>query len=440
MNICLLTFGCQMNRLDSELVRESLTAAGHNVTTGEDNADVILYNTCSVRDHAEQRVLSRMQQNVVRKKKHPHLLLGMLGCFAQRMGHLLLDKIPQLDLVIGTHQFTRIAEWIEQAAAGPVIAVEMCEEIGQGVRDAHARPTHNGWQGYVSIMRGCNNFCSYCIVPYVRGREVSRTIPSVLDEIRALEDKGVKEVTLLGQNVDAYGKDINSTLSELLNRVHDSISSIIRIRFVTSHPRDITETLIRTVNQLPKIAKHLHMPAQSGSTEILERMRRGYTRSEYDEKLKMIHELSPDMLVASDFIVGFSGETESHFAETLDLVKKAKFQNSFIFKYSPRPGTASASDYADDVPSAEKAKRNYALLAAQNEVNLERGKSLVGASLRILAEGRSTRDASRMIGRTGTNLICVFDASPNDDNLIGSEVDVKVVSYSALTLFCEKVK
>lgn len=438
MKFLIHTFGCQMNKLDSELVAEALISAGYEMTADEAEADVILYNTCSVRDNAEQRVLSRIMQLKPVKKLRPHLLIGLMGCFAQRQGAALLDKLPHLDLVCGTRQFPQIAALLERARSGPVVAVEEEQLTAPGARDAHERSLHMGMQAYVSVMRGCNNFCSYCIVPYVRGREESRPADAVVEEARSLAEKGARELILLGQNIDAYGKDIGSTLAALLRRVHEEVDGLRRIRFVTSHPRDITEELVRTMHELPRVTDYLHMPAQSGCDRILKAMNRGYTSAEYDQKLEMIHRLAPGTLIASDFIVGFPTETAEEFDTSVELVRRAKFQNSFIFKYSPRPGTRAAEKMADDVPDEEKQRRNHALLAAQEDVKSERSASLVGSVQEILVEGISPRDPNKLLGRTAGNLIAVYDKANTFEQEIGTLQRITVTRSTPLTLFGEK--
>ncbi|MCC8190074.1 MAG: MiaB/RimO family radical SAM methylthiotransferase, partial [Planctomycetes bacterium] len=284
--------------------------------------------------------------------------------------------------------------------------------------------------------------CSYCIVPDVRGREISRPPAAIAAEVRALALAGAREVTLLGQNIDAYGKSDGHSLAGLLRRIDREVgeeTGLVRLRFVTSHPRDITPELADTVASLPRVAPHFHMPAQSGSDAVLARMRRGYSRAMYEEKLAMIRDRVPDATVASDFIVGFPGESEADYLATRDLVAAADFQNCFIFKYSPRPGTPSARLFADDVPEAEKKRRNTDLLAVQELVNRRRGQLLVGKRLQVLAEGVSPRDSRRWTGRSAGNYICVFDAPPAGENLAGHLLELEVESASALTLFCRRL-
>ncbi len=429
-----------MNKLDSELVAEALTAAGWKMTADENEADAILYNTCSVRDNAEQRVLARIMQLKPVKKQRPGLVIGLMGCFAQRMGAKLFDQLPHLDLVCGTRKFPQIAALLESARSGPVVAIEEETLVAPGTLDAHGRSLHDGMQAYISIMRGCNNFCTYCIVPYVRGREESRPEDAIVTEARTLVEKGAKEIILLGQNVDAYGKDINSSLAKLLYRVHEEVEGIVRIRFVTSHPRDITEDLVRAMNDLPKVANYLHMPAQSGSTRMLKAMNRGYTREEYDRKLEMVYRLAPTALIASDFIVGFPTETDAEFQTSVELVRQARFQNSFVFKYSPRPGTVAERTMPDDVPEEVKLARNHELLAAQEEVKIKRTEELIDSVQEILVEGVSPRNAEKMLGRTASNLICVYDRTVHADNEIGTLQRIRVDRATPLTLFGSKVE
>ncbi len=439
----LVTFGCQMNKLDSELAAETLADAGHLVVDDESLADTVVFNTCSVRDHAEQRVLSRLAQLKPRRLADPDFRLGIMGCFAERDGEELLRKLPHLDFALGTRQFLRLPEVLERldrdkdkaGLFGPAGAES------PGIHQSHPRTRHEGIQGFVSVMRGCDNRCSYCIVPDVRGGEVSRPADEIAAEVRALALAGAREVTLLGQNIDAYGKHDNSSLAALL-RLIDATSGpetgLVRLRFVTSHPRDISRELVETVRDLPRVTAHFHMPAQSGSTRVLAAMRRGYTREEYDDKLAMIRDVLPDAGIASDFIVGFPGETEADYLATRELVETARFTNSYIFKYSPRPGTPSALTMEDDVPDVEKKRRNNDLLAVQNLVNANRGAGLVGRRFTVLAEGVSSRDARRWTGRTEQNMICVFDA-PEGDAMRGRLVEVEVESATPLTLFCRVV-
>ncbi len=442
--IFFITFGCQMNKLDSDLAAETAADAGHAIVGNEARADTIIFNTCAVRDHAEQRVLSRLAQLKARRLAEPDLRIGIMGCFSEREGESLLEKLPYLDFALGTRQFPKLAEVLDAIDVNP-------HKIGifggsggdrPGIGQPHPRQRHKGIHGFVAVMRGCDNYCSYCVVPYVRGGEISRPVEAIAREVRALARAGSREVTLLGQNIDAYGKHDGGSFAELLRQVDFELgpvkengAGLVRLRFLTSHPRDITRELVETVAALPRVSPHFHMPAQSGSDRILAAMRRGYTRAEYERKVAMIRDVIPHAGIASDFIVGFPGESEADYRDTRDLLEKAGFTNSYIFKYSPRPGTVAAAEMPDDIPPEVKKRRNNDLLAVQNRVNKRRGDSLIGKTLEIMVEGASSRDASRWTGRTADNLICVFPAPPKDEDWTGRLVKVAVESATALTLF-----
>lgn len=426
-----------MNKLDSELAAEALADAGHALVQTEAEADTIIFNTCSVRDHAEQRVLSRLAQLKDRRAANPDFRLGIIGCFAEREGASLLERLPWLDFALGTRQFLRLPQILDgPARKAGLFGPQAADSVSNVDTTSSPRARHTGIQGFVSVMRGCDNRCSYCIVPDVRGGEISRPADQVAAETAALARAGAREVTLLGQNIDAWGKHEGKHFAELLRAVDAAVppdTGLVRLRFVTSHPRDITRELVQTVRDLERVCPHFHMPAQSGSDRILAAMRRGYTRAQYDEKLAMIRDIIPHAEIASDFIVGFPGETNDDYLATEDLVRTAGFLNSYIFKYSPRPGTPSALTMTDDVPADEKKRRNNALLAVQNEVNLARRQRLVGSVQTVLAEGVSDRDPSRWVGRTDTNFICVFVPPP--DVAPGSLVRLTIEQASALALY-----
>ncbi len=429
------TFGCQMNKLDTELVEECLLDNGYELVRDEAQADIILFNTCSVREHAEERVLQRIRQ------LDPAKIIGILGCFAQRLGEKLFTLLPRhLNIICGTRVFANIAYMLDQALQGEKVCDISEDPIRTaGVLAAHNRLLHKGYSGYVSVIRGCNNFCSYCIVPYVRGREVSRPAEAVLAECRRLAAMGATEITLLGQNVDAYGKDTTGNLAELLRYIHDQLPEVLRWRFVTSHPRDVDLELVQALEELPRVCKHLHMPAQSGSTRVLEAMKRGYTREVYDQKLEMVHKYAPGTLLTSDFIVGFPTETEADFQATYDLFLQAEFQTTFIFKYSPRPGTYAADKLHDDVPEEVKRERNQELLRVQEQISSKRTASYVGQEVEVMVEGPTVRDAERYSGRTDTNMICIFDKPPLAEATIGKLLKLKVVGSTTLTLQAEVI-
>lgn len=425
------TFGCQMNKLDAELSLGLLQEEGYKIVDKVDDADVILFNTCSVRQHAEDKVYSYLGALKTLKKKHPDVIVGVLGCMAQKDGEAIFKRMPHVDLVCGTRMFSRLPELILKIRnhGSHVLAVDE-DQVVSVKRAVTYRP--NVYQAFVTVMRGCDNFCSYCIVPHVRGREISRTIDDVKEEVQALVSNGCKEITLLGQNINSYGKGLigNITLGNLLSELND-LDGLERIRFVTSHPADVSRDLIRTMSRLEKVCKYLHMPAQSGSDRILKAMRRGYTSGYYCELIHFARELIPQLTVASDFIVGFPGETEDDFQETLHLMEDIRFQNCFIFKYSPRTGTK-AAELKDDVPDDAKRSRNLKLLELQKRISLEENKKMIGKQARVLAEGVSKSDANRLSGRTGQNHIVVFRGSPD---LVGKLVDIVIKDVTDLTLY-----
>lgn len=426
---CIHTYGCQMNKLDSEIASSALRDAGYEIVDCDEEADVIIFNTCSVRDHAEHRVISNAGALKRLKKERPHVLIGIMGCMAQRLDVELMKRLPHIDLVCGTRMFPHIAELLERAATAPVVATEM---VGFNGELRHSSDRTSRHSAFVEIIRGCDNFCSYCIVPYVRGGEESRPPDEIEDEVRRLVDDGCVEITLLGQNVDSYGRTSKprSTLAELLYRL-DPIDGLERLRFVTSHPRFISSELIDAMNELSSPCEYLHMPAQSGSNSILKTMRRGYTRERYLDIIDMARDKSPDIGIASDFIVGFPGESESDFEDTADLMKRARFQNCFVFKYSPRPGTA-AAELTDDVPEEEKGRRLQTLLKIQESISAEENARYIGKTVEALVEGPSKSDSSRLSGRMRSNKIVIFPGGAED---AGKTVNVRIERATPLSLY-----
>jgi tRNA-2-methylthio-N6-dimethylallyladenosine synthase len=431
-------FGCQMNKLDAELALGALRRAGYEEVASPDEADVLLYNTCSVRAHAEERVYSNVGKLKSLKRRNPDLIIGILGCMAQKEGAKIFERLPHVDLVCGTREFPRIAELIELARrraglpAGGARRVLACAEDAtvSEAREISVRPSRS--RAFLGIMRGCDNYCAYCVVPYLRGPEISRPIQEVVDEAERLVADGCREITLLGQNVNSYGKSFrppSKALAGLLVRL-DKIAGLARVRFVTSHPKDMSRDALEAVRDLPTVCEHLHMPAQSGSDRVLAAMNRGYTARAYRDLVALARELVPGIAIASDFIVGFPGETEAEFEETAALLRDLRFQNSFIFKYSARPGTAAAK-LADDVPWEEKRRRNLALLDIQAAVNLGENRKFIGQEVEVLVEGPSRRDGSRLTGRLRTNQIAVFTGP---ESLAGELARVRVESATALTL------
>ena len=425
------TFGCQMNKLDAELSLGLLQEEGYKIVDKVDDANVILFNTCSVRQHAEDKVYSHLGALKTLKKRHPEVIVGVLGCMAQKDGEAIFKRMPHVDLVCGTRMFSRLPEMLLKIRnhGSHVLAIEE-DQIVNVKRAVTYRP--NFYQAFVTVMRGCDNYCSYCIVPYVRGREISRTIADVKEEAQSLVSNGCREVTLLGQNINSYGKGLrgNVTLGYLLTELNE-IDGLDRIRFVTSHPADMSRDLIRTISRLEKVCEYLHMPAQSGSDDILKRMRRGYTAGYYRDLISYARELIPHLTVASDFIVGFPGETEEDFQETVQLMEDIRFQNCFIFKYSPRTGTK-AAELKDDVPDKTKRARNMKLLELQKQISLEENKKIIGKEMQVLVEGASKSDPNRLSGRTRQNHIVVFNGS---QDLGGKLAGVVIHEVTDLTLF-----
>ncbi len=452
------TVGCQMNVLDSELVIGALRRLGYEVTDEPADAGLILFNTCSVREHAEEKVYSALGRVQHLKRKNPDTVVGVLGCMAQKDQELIRRRAPFVDLVVGTGQLARVPELVERVheTHQPQYALSLGRaEAGRHeveasfvsfdpARDAATRPTP--FQAFVRVQLGCDKFCTYCVVPSTRGPEQSRHPDHVLTEVRQLAAQGCKEVTLIGQTVNSYefdhGDGRRTRLSDLLARMHDT-PGLERIKFVTNFPKDMTDDLLDAVRELPKLMKYLHVPAQSGCDEVLKRMKRLYTAGFYHEMLARCREKVPGVAVSSDFIVGFCGETEESFAKTVELVRAARFKNSFIFKYSERPGTKAADRYPDDVPEAVKKRRNNDLLAVQNANSLADHRAQIGRTVEVLVEGPSKRGAShspglapgavkQLTGRAMTDHIVVFDGT---ERLTGQTVRVYVEDASAFTLY-----
>ena len=434
------TFGCQMNKLDTELSIGSLTKKGYSFAEDEKDADVILLNTCSVRDKAEHKVYSQLGSLRDQKEKNPELVLGVLGCMAQNEGDKIFKRMPHVNLVCGTRMFSKLPELLDEISGNNkrVLAID---ENGEVDFDRMVTQRRNQYNAFVSIMRGCDNYCSYCIVPYVRGREFSRSVTDIVNEVKNLADDGCKEITLLGQNVNSYGKGLNGkvTLATLLREL-DPIGGIERIHFITSHPKDMTKEILEAVGELPGVCEYLHMPAQSGSDRVLQKMKRQYTSSHYRGLVEMAKSIVPGIKIASDFIVGFPGETEEDFQDTVNLLKDVRCQNSFIFKYSPRTGTA-ARELIDDILEETKKSRNHILLESQKKISTEENRKMHGKSVEVLVEGESKSDADRLVGRTRQNQIVAFsppveiDQAGVSSTLPGTFINVEIVDSTDLTLF-----
>jgi tRNA-2-methylthio-N6-dimethylallyladenosine synthase len=437
----IVTFGCQMNKLDSEFLHGAMQGAGFLPSSDPSGADIILYNTCSVREQAEHRVFSHLGTWRERAETDPGFVLGVIGCMAQRLGEEIKVRFPFVKLVCGTRQFSSVPTYVRRILDTGEDIVSTEDAPLEFRRDPKARGDHH--HAYVSIMRGCDNYCSYCIVPYVRGREVSRPMDEIVSEVRSLADDGVVEVTLLGQNVNSYGKssscgDGSPKLGDLLREIND-VESLRRIRFITSHPKDMSDDILKAVRDLDRVCEHIHMPAQSGSDSILRAMNRGYTAAEYRDIVEKARNMIPGVQFSSDFIVGFPGETDEDFEHTLSLLEWGRFQQSYIFRYSPRPQT-SASKWEDDVPDEVKRERQQVMLSAQEEVDRERRKSLVGEVLPVLCSGENTthKEEGRFRGRTRHNDIVIFK-SPGGGLEPGDICDVKIKSATRLTLFGEVI-
>ncbi len=403
------TVGCQMNMLDSELVVAALRKQGYELTDSPKRADTILFNTCSVRQHAEDKIYSALGRLKHAKEHNPQKIIGVIGCMAQKDQQLIFHRAPYVDLIVGPGQLHQIPRLLDEVASGSGPRMEVSlgrkegnrDEIERSFesydpdRDPEMRPTP--YQAFVRIQIGCDKFCTYCIVPSVRGPEQGRHPDHIYAEAAKLAAEGCREITLLGQTVNSYrfrhGDGRVTRLSDLLERLHE-IDGIVRLKFVTNYPKDMTDDLLAAVRDLPKVSPYLHVPAQSGSNEVLRRMKRGYTVEEYREMHSRIRETVPGYAVTSDFIVGFCGETDDDFQQTVDLVRECRFKNSFIFKYSERPGTKGAELLADDVPEDVKRRRNNELLAVQNRICEEDNEGFLGETAEVLVEGPS-KDARK---------------------------------------------
>jgi len=420
------TFGCQMNVVDSERIVDLLQQLGYHQVESAAQADLILLNTCSVRDKAERKVYGHLGRFKPLKDENPALILGVGGCVAQQEGERLLQKLPYLDLVFGTHNVHKLPEMVRSVEENRSRCLET-EFLDRETRLQlfPARTAGDAVTRFVTVMQGCDNFCSYCIVPHVRGREVSRPSAEILTEVRELAAGGVREITLIGQNVNSYGSKEPGELSfaQLLAEVH-AVEGIERIRFTTSHPKDLSDELIAAFGTLDKLCHHLHLPVQSGSDAILQAMNRGYTVAEYLEKVRRLHQVCPDIRLTSDIIVGFPGESEADFEATLALLAELRYADVFSFLYSRRPGTA-AADLSDELPAAARQHRFDRLIALQEGVSRDTWDGDVGKVLPILVEGESRQGGGQLFGRTTWNRIVNFQG---DVELIGRIVPVRITA------------
>lgn len=481
------TFGCQMNVLDSELVLGQLRAQGYESTEDRELADVILYNTCSVREHAEQKVWSRLGELRDRKAADPHILIGVIGCMAERDGQNIFARFPHVDILCGPGELDKLPGLIHNAA---ITRTSLRREKQVALMGANVRrsgtleaaednlelldlsraisPEDDLSQAYVRITRGCNKFCTYCVVPYTRGPEVHRPPENIIEEVRRLADAGAREVTLLGQTINhyafAHGDGRTTTFADLLYRIHESVPHLARLRFVTSFPRDFTDAALQAMRDCSRICRYLHVPAQHGSDRVLKLMNRGYTAQQYRDFIDRARGYMPDISLASDFIVGFPTETDEEAETNKEMIRYCRFKNSFIFKYSPRPGTTAIDRFTDDVPEDVKRRRNQELLAVQHEVCVANHLGMIGKTVEVLVEGESkltgkqsaypkspstgvelgwetrrrqeqvpvAERATQLVGRTGGDQIVVFDGPIS---LKGELLDVEIVDARQMTLF-----
>jgi tRNA-2-methylthio-N6-dimethylallyladenosine synthase len=472
-----------MNVLDSELVLGQLRGQGYQSTDSRDEADVIIYNTCSVREHAEQKVWSRLGELKERKAADPNLIIGVIGCMAERDGADIFRKFPQVDLLCGPGELDKLASLVHNAVVtGSGKKNKQVALMGAAVRRSstlEAAEDHlelldlsrsvsaedEPAQAYVRITRGCNKFCTYCVVPYTRGPEVHRPPTNIIEEVKRLAAVGVREVTLLGQTINHYafkhGDGRTTSFADLLYQIHEATPSLSRLRFVTSFPRDFTDEALQAMRDCDRICRYLHVPAQSGSDRILKMMNRGYTAGQYRDFIDRARSIIPDVALASDFIVGFPTETDEEFSQTVELLRYCRFKNSFIFKYSPRPGTTAIDRFRDDVPEPIKRRRNQELLAVQGEICTLNNQEMLGKTVQVLVEGESklvnkpaypssggvelgwerraasgSKSQVQMVGRTRGDQVVVF---PGSTDLIGQLVDVSIVDAKNLTLFANRV-
>ena len=437
MKIYTKTYGCQMNEYDSARILQVMKQQGYTPTMQPEEADLIILNTCSVRDKAEQKVYSALGRWRDLKKQRHGLVIGVGGCVAQQQGEALLRRVPYLDLVFGTHNIHKLGEMVRevQDLGNRPVEVAFYRDPAY-LEDQHGRPEVHGPKAYVTIMQGCNKVCSFCIVPHVRGREISRPSDNIINEVRELTaGQGVREVMLLGQNVNSYGKTRHGelTFAQLLHRINE-INGLDRIRFTTSHPQDLSPQLINAYAELKKLCEHLHLPVQSGSDTVLQRMRRGYSCKEYLERIYRLKDRCPGVALSTDIIVGFPGETDQEFETTLEILENMEYDEIFAFKYSPRPQTVAVKINSDDVPEETKKSRLQTVLDLQKGISLRKNRQLIGRLEKILFEGESKLNKDRMMGRTRTNKVVNFKASKS---LLGKTIDVRITGATANSLMGE---
>ncbi|HBX89867.1 tRNA (N6-isopentenyl adenosine(37)-C2)-methylthiotransferase MiaB [Alistipes sp.] len=428
------TYGCQMNVGDTEIVVSLMQREGYIHTERAEEADVILINTCSIRDNAEQRIWGRLAEMKRLRRQKPGLVVGIIGCMAERLREQLVEGPAGVDVVAGPDAYRDLPRLVREAEAGGkgVNVLLSTEETYAEI--APVRLDRSGVSAFVAIMRGCDNYCSYCVVPYTRGRERSRPAETILAEVRSLVDNGYREVTLLGQNVNSYRAG-EVDFPELLRRVAD-LSPRLRVRFATSHPKDMSDALLEAMASRPNICRAIHLPAQSGASSMLARMNRKYTREWYLDRVAAIRRLMPDCAITTDLIAGFSGETEEEHLQTLSLMREVGYDFAYMFKYSERPGTFAQRHLPDDVADDVKSRRLQEIIALQNELGLESNRRDVGREFEVLVEGPSRRDPGQLSGRTSQNKVVVFDRGTHG---VGDYVRVRVTGCTAATLLGEEI-
>ena len=436
MTYHIVTFGCQMNSYDSELMEGILAAKGWTRADAEEQADVLLYNTCVVREHAEERALARLGHLKALKRTRPNMILGVTGCMAQKDAERLFEQLPHLDLILGTRAIPRLSPLLDRilATGEPQSCVEILDEsYPADIIPVRQRPL----KALVNIIFGCNKNCAYCIVPRTRGREVSRPVEEILKEVRNLAERDYKEITLVGQNVNSYrptGPDEGIDFGVLLRRVSAAAGEApgdAWIRYITSHPRDCNDAHIAAVAECPNICENFHLPVQAGSSSVLRRMRRGYTRERYLDLVGRIRAAIPEATLTTDLIVGFPGETDAEYEETLDLVRQVRFDSAFMYLYSPRPGTPAAEEFPDHIPLAVKKERLARLIELQESISLEVNRAMIGRTLPVLVEDLASRTPGDLLARTRGDKMVIL---PGPDSWIGRFVEVKIENANGHTL------
>lgn len=425
-NYFIRTFGCQMNIYDSVLISESLENIGYNPTDDMEKAELILFNTCTIRGLSEHKAMSELGATKQLKENNPNILIGIVGCVAQQLGKSLIKKYPFVDFVLGTKDMYKIPELIKTYNNVPVVETDMDYNVA-----GYKLSKYKNVSSYITIVRGCTFYCSYCIVPYVRGKEVSREIQDIVKEAKVLADNGVKELVLLGQNVNVYGEDIKSNLEDLLLELNE-IKEIKRLRYITSHPESVNQKFIETIKNIPKVCEHIHIPFQTGSNKILKSMNRRHTREEYIEKVNMIRSIIPNISITADVIVGYPLEEESDFLDTISLLEECKLDNIYSFKYSPRKGTSSYKQFKNDLPQSIKEERLARLNKIEGAISKKTNEALIGTTQEVLWENSKTYHHEQLLeGRTRT-FKKVF--APFKENRIGELENVKIDKVTNFSL------